>query len=166
MSGGHITSCPGVPTQAGFAWVGLLTTNSATVYEEFVVPARFHLGVRSGALFTEHEAPQLVAQLLHFFRVICFSKALCQLEKGLFLFLTRLDSLLNEIQQDPVIAEAALLRHGFHLLCDFSRQGYAPPHLLCCCPFCCRHTVINIHHFGAIRSGHACVVPTGLGSIF
>ena len=59
---------------------------------------------RDLALFTEHVAPQLVAQLLHFLRVTCLTKAYRQLEKGLLLFLARLNSLFDELHQDPVIA--------------------------------------------------------------
>src|SRR5271166_2825129 len=70
----------------------------------------FETSSRSGALFTEHEAPQLIAQLLHFFRIARLAKAFRQLEKGLLLFLLCADSLLDELHQDPVVAEAALLR--------------------------------------------------------
>ena len=119
----------------------------------------FIMSFRSpGALFTEHEASQLIAQLLRFFGITRFPEAFRQLKKGLLLFLARLDSLLDQLHQDTVIAEAALLRHGFHLLRDFSRQGYASPHLLCCA-FCRRHSVINIHQFGAIRSALETSVP-------
>src|SRR5271166_1549484 len=112
----------------------------------------FETSSRSEALFTEHEAPQLVAQLLHFFGIIRLTKAFRQLEEGLLLFLARLDSLLDKFHKDSIIAELALPRHGFHLFRDFSRQGNASPHLLCCCSFCCRrHTVINIHQCGALR---------------
>src|SRR5271165_1364621 len=99
----------------------------------------FQTSSRPGALFTEYEASQLVAQVLHVFGIIRLTKAFRQLEKGLLLFLARLDSLLDKLYQYAVIAEAALLRHGFHLFRDFSRQGYTPPNLLCCSS-CCSHT--------------------------
>ena len=69
----------------------------------------FQTSLRFGALFTEHEAPQLVAQLLHFFGSTRLAKAFRQIEKGFLLFLARMDSLLDELHQDPVIAEAPLL---------------------------------------------------------
>src|SRR5208337_5659647 len=47
---------------------------------DFFVPAGFHLCVRPRTLFTKHEAPQLVAQLLHIIGVARLAKALRQIE--------------------------------------------------------------------------------------
>src|SRR5271157_474631 len=111
MSSTRTRLSPGAPPKPvllGWAFLQQIPTAHT---RDFFVPAGFHLCVRPRTLFTEHEAPQLVAQLLHIIGVDRLAKALRQIEEGLLLFPARLDSLLDELHQDTVIAEAALLRH-------------------------------------------------------
>lgn len=104
-------------------------------------------------LFIEHEASQLVAQLLDLRGIIGGTKAFGQLEECFFLLLTGFDSLLDEFDQNAVIAEIAFLRQYLNLFGNFGRQRYASPDMFYTDCFCassfhqCHCT--NIHHFGA-----------------
>jgi hypothetical protein len=78
--------------------------------------------IRSEALFSEDETPELIAQFLDFLRIFRRSEAFGQFEEGLFLLLTSLDALLDEFHQDAVIAKTTLFRNGGDLPVDFWRQ--------------------------------------------
>ena len=81
-------------------------------------------------LLAKDETTQLVAQPPDLFRIIGGAEAFGQLKERLLLLLSRFDSLLDQFDQDPVIAEIALLRQGLNLPGDLGRQSHASPHVL------------------------------------
>jgi hypothetical protein len=83
------------------------------------------------ALFTEYEAPEFVAKMLCFFRILSGSKTLCQLKETGLLLLLRFDALFDQFDKDAVIAEAATLSKGIDLLGHLSRQSDAAPDSFC-----------------------------------
>jgi hypothetical protein len=83
------------------------------------------------ALFTKHEASQLVSQLLNLLWVAGGAEAFRQLEEGFLFLLLGFDSLLDEFHQHAIVAESALPGQGLDLSGDFGRQGYASPDMLC-----------------------------------
>jgi len=87
-------------------------------------------GVTHLVLLAKDETTQLVAQLLDLFRIIGGAEAFGQLKERLLLLLSRFDSLLDQFDQDSVIAEIALLRQGLNLPGDLGRQSHASPHVL------------------------------------
>src|SRR5579864_7700439 len=79
------------------------------------------------ALFTKHEASQLVSQLLDLFRVAGGAEAFRQLEECFLFLLLGFDSLLDELHQHAIVAESALPGQGLDLSGDLGRQAYASP---------------------------------------
>jgi len=109
---------------------------------------------RSGAIFTENQAAQLVAQALGLLGIARGAKAFGKLEKSLFFLFPRFDAELNEFHQNAVVTQALALCHALYLFGDGSGEGYAPPDV-----FCGWHGII-IHHFGAQKCDHEFKIPT------
>lgn len=86
---------------------------------------------QSGALFTKDKAAQLVAQLLHLFRIAGGAEAFRQLEECFLFLLLGFDSLLDEFHQHAIVAEIALTGQGLDLSGNLGRQGYTSPDVLC-----------------------------------
>ena len=83
------------------------------------------------ALFTKHEAAQLVPQLLDLLRVAGVAETFRQLEECFLFFLLGFDSLLDEFHKHAIVAEIALPGKDLDLSGDLGRQGYASPEMLC-----------------------------------
>ena len=94
-------------------------------------------------LLPKDEASHVVTQSLDVFRVLGGAKALGQIEEGPFLLLLSLDSLFNQFDQNPVLAETAAAGNAIHLLGDLRGQRNTTADRLAC-----GHD-LSIHHSGA-----------------
>jgi hypothetical protein len=95
-------------------------------------------------LLAKNKSAHFVAQSLYFIWVVSASKLFCQIKKSFFLFFTGFESLLDELNQNPVVAKAAFLCHVFDLLDELAGQGYASANRLGI-----GHAT-TIHHYGAM----------------
>jgi len=85
--------------------------------------------LRFAALFTEDESPQLITKALYLCRVVGRAEPLCKPEERLFFLFMGFDPFLNELHQDPVIAETAPLSYAINLLRNLCRQCHAATNL-------------------------------------
>jgi hypothetical protein len=74
--------------------------------------------VHQTSSFAKDETAQLVAQLLDLRRITSSAKAFGELKEILLFLLGGFDALLDEVHQDAVIAESALLCDGLDLFSD------------------------------------------------
>jgi hypothetical protein len=82
--------------------------------------------LRCAALFSEHEAPQLIAQTLNFLRVVSLTESLCEIEEDLFFFLLCFEPLLDKLDEHAIVAEAAPLGNCFDLFGDIAQKCTLP----------------------------------------
>lgn len=91
------------------------------------------------ALFTEHEPPEFVTKLLHFFGIVRLAEAMSKFKECFLLLFLRLNALFNEFYKHAIVTQATVLGNRINLICNFSGKSHASPNLLCYWNFCRCH---------------------------